>query len=150
MSEPQEIIPIEKHDLVRRVAEFFANGYRLVQIGCSTLQSGYELNYSFDKDNRFTNLRVTLIPDEAVPSISVIYPNAFLYENEIHDLFGVVVKNISIDYRGTLYRTAIKAPFSTENVKLPEAPKPKSDAPPKRAEKPAEQPGAETSEPQKE
>ena len=139
MSEPQEIMPIGKNDLVGMVAHLFAEGYRLVQIGCSTLQSGYELNYSFDKDYRFKNLRVTVAPDEEVPSISVVYPNAFLYENEIHDLFGVIVKNIAIDYRGTLYRTAIKTPFSVENVKFPEPPKPKADAPPQPKDKPKPQ-----------
>jgi ech hydrogenase subunit D len=129
MSEPQEILPIGKNDLVGTVAQLFAEGYRLVQIGCSTLPGGYEINYSFDKDYRFKNLRIMAVPGEEVPSISVIYPNAFLYENEIHDLFGVPVKNIAIDYRGTLYRTAIPTPFSTENVKFSEPPKPKPEVP---------------------
>ena len=136
MSEPQENTPIGKNDLVGMVAQFFAEGYRLVQIGCTTLQGAYELNYSFDKDYRFKNLRITVGSDEEVPSISVIYPNAFLYENEIHDLFGVVMKNITIDYRGTLYRTSIQTPFSIENVKLPEPPKPKADAPPQQKDQP--------------
>jgi ech hydrogenase subunit D len=135
MSEPQEIMPIGKNDLVGRVAQLFAEGYRLVQIGCSTLQSAYEINYSFDKDYRFKNLRITVAPHEEVPSISVIYPNAFLYENEIHDLFGLVIKNIAIDYHGALYRTAIKTPFSTEHVKVPEPPKQKAEAPPKKKDK---------------
>jgi ech hydrogenase subunit D len=135
MSEPQENTPIGKNDLVGMVAQFFAEGYRLVQIGCSTLPSAYELNYSFDKDYRFKNLRVTAAPGEEVPSISVIYPNAFLYENEIHDLFGVVIKNINIDYRGTLYRTAIKVPFSVENIKFSEPPKPNAEAPPQPKDK---------------
>ena len=135
MSEPQEIMPMEKNDLVGMVAQLFAEGYRLVQIGCSTLPSAYELNYSFDKDYRFKNLRITVAPGEEVPSISVIYPNAFLYENEIHDLFGVVIKNINIDYRGTLYRTTIKVPFSVENIKFTEAPKQKAEAPPKQKDK---------------
>ena len=73
MSEPQEIIPIGKNDLVGMVAQLFAEGYRLVQIGCSTLESAYELNYSFDKEYRFKNLRITVAPGEEVPSISVIY-----------------------------------------------------------------------------
>jgi ech hydrogenase subunit D len=143
MSEPQEIITIEKTDLVGVVAQLFGEGYRLVQIGCSTLVGGYELNYSFDKEYRFKNLRVTVMPGEEVPSVSVIYPNAFLYENEIHDLFGVPVTNISIDYHGTLYRTAIKTPFSVDNVKLPEPPKQKAETPSQPAEKvkePAETP----------
>jgi len=130
MSEPQEIMPIGKNDLLGRVAHLFAEGYRLVQVGCTTLPSAYELNYSFDKDYHFQNLRITVAPGEEVPSISVIYPNAFLYENEIHDLFGVVIKNINIDYRGTLYRTTIKVPFSVENIKFSEPPKPKAEAPP--------------------
>jgi ech hydrogenase subunit D len=129
MSEPQEIIPIGKNDLVGIVARLFAEGYRLVQIGCSTLESAYELNYSFDKDYRFRNFRITVSPEEEIPSISAIYSNAFLYENEIHDLFGVVVRNINIDYHGTLYHTAIKTPFSTDNVKLPEPPKRKGPVP---------------------
>ena len=128
MSEPQEMILLEKHDLVGVVARLFAEGYRLVQIGCSTLPAAYELNYSFDKDYRFKNLRITAAPGEEVPSISMIYANAFLYENEIHDLFGVVVTNISIDYGGTLYRTAIKTPFSIDNIKFSEPPKAKTDA----------------------
>ncbi len=147
MSESQEIVPIGKNDLVGRVAELFAEGYRLVQIGCSTIETAYELNYSFDKGYRFKNLRVTVAPDEEVPSISVIYPNAFLYENEIHDLFGVILRNIVVDYRGALYRTAIKAPFSIGNVKLPEPPKPKGEAPPKQKDKLKQQ--DETSEEQK-
>ncbi len=135
MSEPQEIIPIGKNDLVGMVAHLFTEGYRLVQIGCSTLESAYELNYSFDRDYRFRNLRITVAPDEEVPSISVIYPNAFLYENEIHDLFGIVVKDIAIDYSGSLYRTAIKTPFSTEHVKVPEPPKQKAEAPAQQKDK---------------
>jgi ech hydrogenase subunit D len=127
MTTTQEITPVPTCDLVGLVADLFADGYRLVQIGCSTLPASYEITYSFDRDYRLTNLRITVAPGETVPSISVIYPNAFLYENEIHDLFGVPVKHISVDYHGTLYRTAIATPFSIENVKLPEPPKRKTE-----------------------
>ena len=128
MSELQEIVAVEKCDLVGIVAELFAEGYRLVQVSCSTLPSAYELTYSFDREYSFKNLRITVTPEETVPSISVIYPNAFLYENEIHDLFGVVITHIAVDYRGTLYRTALSTPFSIDNVKLPEPPKKKAPA----------------------
>src|SRR3974390_1362095 len=129
MSEPQEIIPIGKNALGVRVVEFLPYGYRLVQICCTTLQSSYELNYSFDKGYRFKNLRITVSPDEEIPSITAVYHNAFLYENEIHDLFGLPVKNIAIDYHGTLFRIAISKPFSIENVKVPEPPRPKLEEP---------------------
>jgi ech hydrogenase subunit D len=129
MAEPQEIIPIRMDELVGIVARLYAEGHRLVQISCTTLESSYELNYSFDKEYRFKNLRFTVTQDQEIQSISVIYPSAFLYENEIHDLFGLTITNIAIDYRGTLYRTRIQTPFSIENCPVPVPPKPKSEAP---------------------
>jgi ech hydrogenase subunit D len=130
------------------VAELFAEGYRLVQIGCSTLPDAYELSYSFDREYRFKNLRFTVAEGEEVPSISVIYPGAFLYENEIHDLFGVVITHIAVDYRGTLYRTALSAPFSVSHVKLPEPPKQKAPAPVAKAETTADPAGTPVSQEQ--
>ncbi len=128
MSEIQEITPIGKDELVGATAELFAEGYRFVHVCCTTLESSYELTYSFDKAYRLKNLRITVTPDEEVPSISVIYPNAFLYENELHDLFGLIIRNIVVDYHGTLYRTKVKTPFSIENVKIPAPPQPKAEA----------------------
>ncbi|HET6419208.1 MAG TPA: NADH-quinone oxidoreductase subunit C [Geobacteraceae bacterium] len=129
MTEIQEITPIERDELVGATAELFAEGYRFVHVCCTTLESSYELTYSFDKDYRLKNLRITVTPGEEVPSISVIYPNAFLYENEIHDLFGLEIRNIAVNYHGTLYRTKVKTPFSVGNVKVPVPPQPKAEAP---------------------
>ncbi len=134
MSEPQEITPIDKSDLVGIAAGLFAEGYRFVQVSCVTLESSYELTYSFDKHYRLKNLRVIAGPEEEIPSISVIFPNAFLYENEIHDLFGLTIRNMAVDYRGTLYRTTIRTPFSIGKVKIPVPPQPKA---PTQEEKPA-------------
>ena len=123
MVEEQEMVSIDKKELVGAAAELLASGYRLVQICCTTLADGYEMNYSFDRDYRFRNLRFTVKPGEEVQSISCIYWNAFLYENEIHDLFGIPITNIAIDYRGTLYRTRVPSPFA-----LPEKPAGKEDS----------------------
>ena len=49
------------------------------------------------------------------------------------------IKDIALDYHGTLYRTSIKTPFSIEQVKLPEPPKPKAEAPPQPKDKPKPQ-----------
>ncbi len=122
MLEEQEMVSIDKKELVGVAAELMASGYRLVQICCTTLADGYEMNYSFDRDYRFKNLRFTLKPGEEVQSISCIYWNSFLYENEIHDLFGIPITNIAIDYKGTLYRTRIPTPFG-----LPEKPAGRED-----------------------
>src|SRR5512139_3000842 len=113
MIEDQEMVSVDKKELVGAVAGLRAMGYRLVQIGCTTGADNYEMNYSFDRDYRFKNLRFTVKTGEEVPSISALYWNAFLYENEIHDLFGIPITNIVIDYRGTLYRTRIPTPFKT-------------------------------------
>jgi ech hydrogenase subunit D len=150
MSEPQELILIGKNELVGIVAGLFAEGHRLVQISCTTLESSYELNYSFDKNYRFQNLRFTVTQDEEIQSISVIYPNAFLYENEIHDLFGLTIKNMTVDYHGTLYHTAIKTPYSIENCPVPVPPKPKEPKPQEREKPEASQQQAEASKPPEE
>jgi ech hydrogenase subunit D len=114
MIEEQEMVRIEKRDLVEAVAALRSSGYRLVQICSTTLADRYEMNYSFDRDRRFRNLRFTVGPGETVPSVSLMYENAFLYENEIHDLFGIEIEHITVDYKGTLYRTRIPAPFALQ------------------------------------
>ncbi len=119
MIEEQEMVDIEKRDLVERAASLRASGYRLVQICPTTLADRYEMNSSFDKDLRFKNLRFTVLPGETIPSIGRIYDNAFLYENEIHDLFGITIEHMTTDFHGTLYKTRIPAPFA---VQVPEPP----------------------------
>ena len=57
-----------------------------------------------------------------------MYWNAFLYENELHDLFGLKIRNIKIDYQGTFYKVAKPAAF---------AEKPAAPAKPRRSAKPA-------------
>ncbi len=114
MIEQQEMTGIEKRDLVEKVASLRSSGWRLVQICATTMADHYEMNYSFDRDRKFRNLRFTVKPGEAVPSIGLIYGNAFLYENEIHDLFGIAIENMTIDYHGTLYQTRIAFPFGVK------------------------------------
>jgi len=112
IQEEQTIIEVALPDLLREVERLHADGYRLVQIGCTDLGGAYEINYSFDKGYQFKNLRLKVGPDTGVPSISGIYWGAFVYENEMHDLFGIPVSGINIDFKGTFIRTAKKYPFS--------------------------------------
>ena len=91
------------------------NGFRLVQISCTRLDDIFELNYSFDKDYDFTNIKFNITAEVELPSISFIYQPAFLYENEMHDLFGIKINNISIDYNGGLYKMSVKTPFGCNN-----------------------------------
>lgn len=115
--EEQPITVVTIDELLARTTLFFHDGYRLVQIGCTGLDGKFEINYSFDKDYRFETLRVELLEGGTLPSISSIYFGAFIYENEIHDLFGISVTGMNIDFKGTLYRTTVKYPFSTDTKK---------------------------------
>lgn len=114
MIEKQQNFNLEMNALLNKVSELKDNGFRLVQIGCTASQPP-EINYSFDKDYCFINLKLCLSSlDAEIPSISSIYANAFIYENEMHDLFGVKVKNMTVDYQGNFYRLSVKYPFRHE------------------------------------
>ncbi|MBE6829323.1 MAG: NADH-quinone oxidoreductase subunit C [Ruminococcaceae bacterium] len=105
------IIPISSEVLLEEVLKMKGSCCRLVQICATRIPDGYELSYSFGKDFDLYTLRFNIGEEVEIPSISGIYPASFLYENEIHDLFGVPIKMISLDYKGTLYRTEKKTPF---------------------------------------
>ncbi len=64
-----------------------------------------------------TNLRITVKQDAVIPSVSGVYWGAFVYENEIHDLYGITVSGINIDFKGHFYRTTIKNPFTVTVTK---------------------------------
>ncbi len=115
--EQQEIVQVAIGDLVGEAGKLRGDGYRLVQIGCTKTGDQFEINYSFDKDYSFKNLRLTIASGTEVPSISGVYFGAFVYENEIHDLFGVKVTGINVDYQGNLYKTTVKYPFSVTTGK---------------------------------
>jgi len=107
-----ETIPLQA--LLEKVAELRKQGYRLVQIGATRLPEHVELTYSFDRESRLANLRFQVPVTEArVPSISSIYWCAFLYENELHDLFNVQVDGMAVDFHGHLYETTVKFPFGS-------------------------------------
>ena len=109
---------ITKDELHAKAASLVQAGYRLVQICCVKEPSGrepaqvLEMNYSFDKDYSFLNFKLDLSVGEELPSITPVCPAAYLYENEIHDLFGIKITGISVDFKGTLYKIAIPAPFN--------------------------------------
>ena len=122
--EEQTITEVTVENLVSEVSKMYDEGYRLIQIGCGKYDDIFEINYSFDKDYKFMNLRLKITEGVVVPSITGVYLCAFIYENEIHDLFGVSIKDIAIDFKGNLIRTSIKNPFNTPTVTKVKAAKP--------------------------
>jgi ech hydrogenase subunit D len=123
-----EVIPVSA--LLERVRGEKTRGARLVQI-CATAMAGqFELTYSFDGGDGLASLRV-VVPegDRRLPSISSIFGCAFLYENEMNDLFNIKVEGMTVDFHGKLYNTAVK--FAFGDTKAPAAkPKPAVVAPP--------------------
>lgn len=119
-----ELIPADS--LLNRVRQLREQGWRLVQIGATRFPENLELTYTFDRESQLANLRV-LLPGEPpqIPSISSIFWCAFLYENELHDLFQLQVSGMAVDFQGNLYKTAVKFPFGTSKV-----PRPKPASPP--------------------
>jgi len=100
--------------LLEKVGELRKQGCRLVQIGATRLPEHVELTYSFDRESRLTNLRFQVLAAGArIPSITSIYGCAFLYENELHDLFNVQVDGMAVDFHGHLYETSVKFPFGS-------------------------------------
>jgi ech hydrogenase subunit D len=116
-NEEQITIPIPLGELLGRVEQMRENGCRLVQIGCTKIGDDFEINYVFDKEFALTNLRITVKQNTVVPSVSSVYFGAFVYENEIHDLYGITVEGMNIDFGGHFYRTTIKSPFSVTVTK---------------------------------
>jgi len=114
MQSKQELHLIKIGELAVIIEEMRRDGFRLVQIGATGSPGGVELNYSFDKDLDFVNYRIVVQKGENVASASGIFRQAFLYENEIHDLFGVSFTGMAIDFRGTFYKLATRMPFQNK------------------------------------
>jgi len=85
---------------------------RLVQILAVNSADGVELTWSFAKDFNMVSLRANILNGESVASVTPVWHGAFLYENEIKDLYGVDIRNISVDYRGKFYDVAKEHPFA--------------------------------------
>lgn len=120
-----QTVPIES--LLDSVRQWQLEQCRLVQISCTRLADRFELTYSFARPGLFTHVRVQ-VPNASVvvPSISVIFPCSFAYENEIHDLFGLSFRGLNVDYQGRFYKIAVPTPFANPpvcGVPAPPAPK---------------------------
>ena len=138
MIEEQPIIPVTADRLVADVTALQADGWRLVQIGVTALGTAFEVNYSFDREQLFRNLRVLVPADHArLPSVSGVYWCAFLYENEIHDLFGIAFDGLVLDFKGHFYQTATHFPFAQAPAPSAPAAKPAPAAPAAATPKPS-------------
>jgi len=107
----QKIIEIEKIDLLNKALDMKNAGYRLAQ-ACAVKKDGVYLLYSFVKGDDLTTLRFKTEEGDLVESVSWLYSYAFIYENEIKELFGVNIVNMNLDFNGNFYETKIKRAFN--------------------------------------
>ena len=107
------LVVVTPAELLGEVMKMKNRNLRLSQICCAYSNGKIELSYSFaeNETNEYINLRVVIDKDEEVCSITELYPYAFLYENEMKELFGVKINMINMDYKNQLYRIKDEAPF---------------------------------------
>ena len=110
------LVEITPDELLGEVMAMKNKKLRLSQICCAYSNEKIELSYSFadDDTNEYIILRIVMDKDTEVCSITEFYPYAFLYENEMKELFGVNIKMINLDYNQKLYRLKDETPFIPE------------------------------------
>ncbi len=108
-----EFVPLTIEELPERAGALKAQGWRFVQVLAVNTEDGIDLVYSFMKDGRLANHEIKGVKkDVAVPSITDKFLAAFVFENEVHDLFGVSIEGIAIDFGGNFYALAQKEPMT--------------------------------------
>jgi ech hydrogenase subunit D len=108
-------IPLD--ELLPKAMEKKAANWRLGQI-CSVCKNDqFELSYSFVDGYQLDTYRIIIDQETQVPSITSIYDCAFLYENEMKELFGVKMEYIGLDYQNKLYRIDQVTPFLKKEEK---------------------------------
>ena len=107
----QKYLKLDASDVLGTTEKLHEEGYRMVQI-CGVTKEGYsELLYSFDKDHDLVNYKVDVPFGTSVMSITPVYWAAFVYENEIHDLFGIDFMDSKLDYKGNFFRMSAVTPW---------------------------------------
>ena len=106
-------VPLTVEELPALAAAKKDGGWRFVQLLAVNTEDGIDLIYSFMKDNLLENHEIKGVQKgTTVPSITDRFLEAFVFENETHDLFGVDVQGIAIDFGGNFYALAQKEPMT--------------------------------------
>lgn len=114
-------------ELLSHVQALKGVGARFVQMHAERCvdDGSYRLVYTFinvraaqeqiaqDGSYAFENLVVEGIDQyQEIPSISSYYPAVFPFENEAHDLFGLAITDMQIDFKGFFYQVSTAEPMS--------------------------------------
>ena len=114
-------------ELLPHVQALKGVGARFVQMHAERCvdDGSYRLVYTFinvraaqehiaqDSSYAIENLVVEGIDQyQEIPSISSYYPAVFPFENEAHDLFGLAITDMQIDFKGFFYQVSTAEPMS--------------------------------------
>ena len=81
--------------------------YTFINVRAAQEQIARDGNYAIE------NLVVEGIDQyQEIPSISSYYPAVFPFENETHDLFGLAITDMQIDFKGFFYQVSTAEPMS--------------------------------------
>ena len=81
--------------------------YTFINVRAAQEQIARDGNYAIE------NLAVEGIDQyQEIPSISSYYPAVFPFENEAHDLFGLAITDMQIDFKGFFYQVSTAEPMS--------------------------------------
>lgn len=118
---------VEIDELLSHVQALKGVGARFVQMHAERCvdDGSYRLVYTFinvraaqeqiarDGNYAIENLVVEGIDQhQEIPSISSYYPAVFPFENEAHDLFGLAITDMQIDFKGFFYQVSTAEPMS--------------------------------------
>ncbi|VWM00803.1 Respiratory-chain NADH dehydrogenase, 30 Kd subunit [Collinsella aerofaciens] len=114
-------------ELLSHVQALKGAGARFVQMHAERCvdDGSYRLVYTFinvraaqeqiarDGSYAIENLVVEGIDQyQEIPSISSYYPAVFPFENEAHDLFGLAITDMQVDFKGFFYQVSTAEPMS--------------------------------------
>lgn len=81
--------------------------YTFINVRAAQEQIARDGNYAIE------NLAVEGIDQyQEIPSINSYYPAVFPFENEAHDLFGLAITDMQIDFKGFFYQVSTAEPMS--------------------------------------
>ena len=101
-------------ELVDLMAQKKEQGYRFVQVLSRMADKGIDVIYTVQKDASIENYCIRGYDPETqtIPSVTGSYLVAFPFENEAHDLFGVKITDIAIDFQGKFYDVHVDKPMT--------------------------------------
>lgn len=105
--------PLSLEDVHSEAQRRFNGGWRYVQMLAVNRDNGADVVYSFMKDGELDNLIVSDVPRQGhIQSITDLYLEAFVCENEICDLFGIKFDDLKIDFLGNFYKLSSEYPMT--------------------------------------